>query len=106
MKKNNNKVRHKGFFENGQARVIYLDLSADEDFSLRLIANLLSLLGGEETLSSKDSHSLSALLIHYLNRKIVREHVFFDRPLFECTFTEESIRRECHRVRVATKLCG
>ena len=84
----------------------YIDVTVDTDSTLRLTANLLFSMESLETLDPSAMRELGVMLENFLNRKVVLEHVFFDRSLGSCTFGEADLSTEIHRVHAKVRELG
>jgi hypothetical protein len=72
----------------------YLDFSASSDKQLQLLADLLMAQTQDGTLAE-----VGFVIDRYLQKKVVREHVFWGRDLRSCTLSEWEKKAEIYRIR-------
>ncbi len=75
----------------------FVDLSADNDRSARMVANLL-LCADFEKFDFQQLTEIGYFIETFLNRKLVQEHVFFGRHPRDCTFSDSDLSAEVQRV--------
>ncbi len=79
--------------ENEKLRVLqYCDLSAGEEWRLRLIANLLLQVNG--SLETDELNELGFQINHFLEMKIALDHLFWERPVSGNVMTKERLSSE------------
>ncbi len=81
----------------------YQDIVCQDDYRLRMIANLLLNIQDLECFDVESLEEIAHTIDEYINRKIVREHYFFGRTLRSCTFDSVELGAEIHRVHARIK---
>ena len=82
----------------------YVDLVLDDDDRLRLLSELLMRVQVDVLpLTNTDLRSVAHEIDQDLNRKVVREHVLFNRTLQRCSFGDAEIKIEIARIKESVR---
>jgi hypothetical protein len=77
-----------------QKTITLLDLSIDSDKQLQFLADLLIMQNQDGMLVE-----IGYALDKYLQKKLIREHVFLARDLNKCTLSQHEIKAELYRLK-------
>lgn len=86
-----------------QIALRYLDIVCHDDYTLRMIANLLVCAKEMDSLDLESVNELGHVIDEYINKKIAREHYFFGRTLRPCKLSAPDLGAEIHRVHAKFK---
>ncbi|MDD4976635.1 MAG: hypothetical protein PHY93_19925 [Bacteriovorax sp.] len=75
----------------------YADFSHSGDRQLKLISSMLLKIQGR--LEEDELHSLGEFIISYFNKKILLDHVFWERSVDLCHLNDEEIENEIIQIR-------
>lgn len=92
----------KKYHHNDKLAFKFLDASVKDDSDLRLLGNFLRSCD-YELLDRESLQAIGFKIIEYLDLKIVREHVFWNRPLTSYSGSEKDLKVALYAVREMLK---
>jgi hypothetical protein len=80
----------------------FVDISSQDDSDLRLLGNMLRACNND-LLESESLQVIGFKIIEYLNRKILKDHLFWGRPLTSYSGSDKELKIDLHSLRELLK---
>lgn len=80
----------------------FVDLSSRDDSDLRLLGNILRACSNDP-LDGESLQTVGFKIIEYLDRKIIKDHYFWGRPLTYYSGSEKDLRIELYAIKELMK---